>query len=143
MILSLLLYVFAVEYIIMSNPGFRGYAPVPHHQYNILRLVMLGVGLLDLALIPYLRKRALSGRVRQRGAAAAPGPPGRLLIASILAFALCESLAIYGLVLFLVNGLRQDFYLFLGLSVVAAMINFPRFERWLAWAAEMDTKSAV
>ena len=56
---------------------------------------------------------------------------------SIISFALCESIAIYGLVLFLINGGRPEFYLFLLVALAAFAIHFPRFGRWQEWVQNM------
>ncbi len=49
---------------------------------------------------------------------------------SILIFALCETVALYGLVLFLIAGLLKGFYFLLGLSFVLLLICFPKREKW-------------
>lgn len=54
----------------------------------------------------------------------------RLLTTTIIVFALCESIAIYGLVLFILGGQRQDLYLLAGLALILMYIFFPRFEDW-------------
>src|SRR5512147_881730 len=117
MILSVLAYAGVVEFLSQSNAPFAGYSPLPADVFNTLRLVLLGVCLIDFAIIPFLRSRVLSARNQ-------PGRPpvARLLSASVISFALCESIAIYGLVLFLLNAARQEFYLFLCLSLLAFVI---------------------
>jgi hypothetical protein len=132
MILSVLVYAGVVEYLTRSNAPFGGFAPLPENVFKKLRLVLLGVCLLDFAFIPFLRNRVLS--VQNRA-----GTPlvGRLLTVLMISFALCESIAIYGFILFLMNGARQEFYLFFFLSLIAFAIHFPRYERWQEWAQKM------
>ncbi len=136
MIFSVLVYAGIVEYLCQSKAPFAGFAPVTPDVFGTLRLVLLGGCLLDFALIPFLRNRVLSAQIQGGAQAAGPLPAlvGRLIAASMISFALCESIAIYGLVLFLMNGARSEFYLFLGLSFVALAIHFPRLERWQEWA---------
>lgn len=128
MISSVLFYAGIVEYLTRSNASFAGFAPLPPEIFNTLRLILIGVSVVDLAMIPYLRNRVLTAQNRAETPAA-----GRLLTALMLSFALCESIAIYGLILFLLNGARQEFYLFFFLSLIAFIIHFPRFERWQEW----------
>lgn len=139
MILSVLAYAGVVEFLSRSNAPFAGYSPLPADVFNTLRLVLLGVCLIDFAIIPFLRRRVLSAR-NQPGRPPVgnlPAPVARLLSASVTSFALCESIAIYGFVLFLLNAARQEFYLFFCLSLLAFVIHFPRHERWQEWAQNM------
>jgi hypothetical protein len=100
---------------------------------------MLGLCLVDFALIPFLRNRVLSGQNRAGVSPVGrpPTPEGKLVSASIITFTLCESIAIYGFILFILNGARQEFYLFFFLSLIAFAIHFPRFERWQEQAQKM------
>jgi hypothetical protein len=140
MIASVFLYTGVAEYLAIKNAPFHGYSPMPAAVYDKLRLILLGVALVDLALIPFIRNSALKAGSRPGTANVAnlPEPVGRLVTASIISFALCESIAIYGLVLFLINGGRQEFYLFLLIALVAFAIHFPRFGRWQEWVQGMD-----
>ena len=54
----------------------------------------------------------------------------RLLTASIVALAMCEAIAIYGLVLFLLGGRRADFYGFAAFALVGFAVYFPRRSQW-------------
>ena len=49
---------------------------------------------------------------------------------------LAEVPAILGLVLFMLFGLRGDFYVLLALSLALEAFFFPRLDGWRAWAAE-------
>jgi hypothetical protein len=139
MILSVLAYAGVAEYLTRSNAPFAGFAPLPKDIFNKLRLVLLGVCLLDFAFIPFLRNRVLFAQ--NRPDMPAPGrpltPESKLVASSIITFALCESIVIYGIVLFLVNGARQEFYFFFFLSLIAFAVHFPRYERWQEWAQKM------
>lgn len=50
----------------------------------------------------------------------------RLLTTTIIIFALCESIAIYGLLLFILGKNRQDLYLLIGLSLILMPNLLPR-----------------
>lgn len=139
MIFSVLAYAVVVEYFTRSNAPFAGFSPLPADVFNNLRLILLGVCLLDFALIPFLRNRVLTAQNR---AAVSPAgrpeaPEGKLVTASVISFALCEAIVIYGFVLFLTNGARREFYLFFFLSLIAFAVHFPRYERWREWALKM------
>jgi hypothetical protein len=53
-----------------------------------------------------------------------------LLSIDLITCALCESIVIYGLLLFFLSGDSINFYVFLVLGVIALGIYFPRFSRW-------------
>ena len=139
MIASVFLYTGVVEYLAAKNSPFHGFRHLPSAVYDKLRLILLGVALVDFALIPYIRNSALKagGRPGSATVAALPGPVQRLVSASIISFALCESIAVYGLVLFLINGGHPEFYLFLLIALAAFAIHFPRFGRWQEWVQNM------
>ncbi len=59
---------------------------------------------------------------------------GRLLYLSLIIYGLSESIAIYGLVLFLMAGNSLNFYIFLILCLVCLGIYFPRYGQWEDWA---------
>jgi hypothetical protein len=139
MIISVLVYAGVVEYFTRNNALFAGFAPLPVNVFNKLRLILLGAGLVDLALIPFLRNRVLTAQNRAEVSPVGRPltPEGKLVSASIISFALCESIAIYGFVLFLINGARKEFYLFFFLSLMAFAIHFPRYERWQEWSQKI------
>lgn len=139
MIASVFIYTGVVEYLAATNAPFSGFSPMPAEVYGKLRLILLGVAIVDFALIPFIRNRALAGGNRPGNALASnlPEPVMRLVTASIVSFALCESIAIYGLVLFLINGGRPEFYLFLIIALAAFAVHFPRLARWQEWLQGM------
>lgn len=54
----------------------------------------------------------------------------RLTSAAIISYALCESTAIYGFALFLLNGSHTDFYAFFIISIICFGRYFPRYSQW-------------
>jgi len=54
----------------------------------------------------------------------------RLLIADIVTAALCESVAIYGLVMFLLVRQIADFYTLVFISLAYFLYFFPRYSQW-------------
>lgn len=65
-------------------------------------------------------------------------PVQRLVSFTVISLALCETVAIYGLVIFLINGSSLDFYLFLALSFVFIIIHFPRYSQWEDWIKKIE-----
>ena len=52
---------------------------------------------------------------------------------SIVIFALCESIAVYGLALALMTKNMNDYYWLGGLSLIAFIYMFPKYEKWEEW----------
>ena len=92
--------------------------------YQLVKYVLMAVTLVDLLFIKIIGSKILS-----RGEA----DPASLMVKSIVSLAICESVAIYGLVLFLLAGSRFDFYLFIGIYLVFFGIFFPRYHKWEEW----------
>jgi F0F1-type ATP synthase membrane subunit c/vacuolar-type H+-ATPase subunit K len=79
-------------------------------------------------------RRALLGRSPAGDTA---GQARRLVSTSITIAALAEVPAILGLVLFMLSGLRGDFYVLFVLSLVLQAVYFPRLDGWRQWASEL------
>lgn len=60
----------------------------------------------------------------------------KLAGASIVTFALCEALALYGLVIFSMTRHLFDFYFAAIISLAAFAIHWPRYSAWEKWFAE-------
>lgn len=144
MMASLVVYTVVVELIKKQNEPFGGYAPLPD-EIATLRYALLGVAVVEFFVIRLLNKLMLSGNVPLQSSPTivrfAPQVQ-RLVSASIVTYALCESVAIYGLVLFLIQGNSSDFYLFLILSLFSFSIYFPKYSTWEEWIAEQEREEA-
>ncbi len=57
-------------------------------------------------------------------------PIPALVTHSVIVYAACDMVGIFGLVLFLLAGNITDMYIFAGIAFVFAMIFFPRYSRW-------------
>ncbi len=105
---------------------------------DLLRYIFLGVAIVEFFVIRVMRRIILSGGGRISGLSGREDPFSakvrRLFTAAIITFAFCESVGIYGLVLFLVGGNSSDFYLFLFLSLALFALYFPRYSQWEEWA---------
>ena len=79
------------------------------------------VGVAGLA-IPFARRAAEAGGRRNEVA--------RLRTDALVAASLAEAPALLGLVLSLLAGRRQDFYVLAGWSLLLHLFHLPRLERW-------------
>jgi F0F1-type ATP synthase membrane subunit c/vacuolar-type H+-ATPase subunit K len=127
---STVVYALVVAVISVLQAPFEGFAPSA--QPSILRTALWTVALVDAGLIGLVR-RALLARARSEGTAA---QARRLITAAVVTAALSEVPAIFGLVLFMLSGLRGDFYALLAFSLALQVAYFPRLDGWREWTAE-------
>lgn len=137
---SVPIYIGAVEFFARSSQPFRGLSPVDATLFSTLKLLLLAVTAVTFVMLPTIRHRFLAagykaGTVQEKHVSE---PAERLMGSTLLSLALCESITIYGFILFLLNGAHPEFYLFLLISMVAFLVNFPRFSRWEAWARSIS-----
>jgi hypothetical protein len=131
---SLLIIAIAVEVVKRQYAPFQGFYPFP--QMEQLRYILLAVATITLVALRFLRYLILSNTdsspVSTKHPSIVHGATliEQLRLVAIISYAVCYSIAIYGLVLFLVGGKTYDCYLFMALSVVAFYIYFPRFDQW-------------
>jgi F0F1-type ATP synthase membrane subunit c/vacuolar-type H+-ATPase subunit K len=101
----------------------KGYIPYKvSHQIDIsilakLKYILLAISIFHYFIIRFFRKFSL------KSAAYLPA-------ASILIFALCEAVSIYGLVLFLLTGNSMDFYIFMLISLLYFYLFYPKYGDW-------------
>lgn len=141
MMASLLIYTIVVENIKKHYDPFGGFAPMPNDTAATLRYALLGLAIAEFFLIQLLNKIILSSKVpiQKTPGTGQFGPEvQKLMSAAIVTFALCESVSIYGLVLFLIQGNSTDFYLFLLISLFYFSISFPKYSTWEAWMKERE-----
>ena len=137
MVFGVLVYALIVE-IMRMNPGFS-MDLLPPNGADSIKYVLLGLALIEFFLIRMIRAWFLS---RESGQTTKLQPGSfstkvtKLLITSIVTYALCESIAIYGVVLFFVTKRPFDFYLFMGISLIYFAAFFPRYAQWEEWVRE-------
>lgn len=68
---------------------------------------------------------------------------GKLLNASLITFALSESIGLLGLVEYFLLGSRQSFYLFLIISLVSFTVHMPRYTGWSDYLEKMTGTPVV
>jgi F0F1-type ATP synthase membrane subunit c/vacuolar-type H+-ATPase subunit K len=101
----------------------KGYIPykaprlVDSNTITALKYILLAVSLLNYFVIRFFQRFALQ----------APNylPPG-----AIITFALCEAVAIFGLVVFFLSGNGTDFYLFMVISLLYFYLFYPKYADW-------------
>ena len=130
--LGVLMYLVIVQFL-STSPGFpREASTLP--WADMLRYVFLGIALAEFFLINTVRRlmlRPRQGRNVQEGPFSATTV--RLLTTSIITFAICESVAILGLVLFFLTREASDYYLLMAISLICFAVYFPRYGQWKAW----------
>jgi F0F1-type ATP synthase membrane subunit c/vacuolar-type H+-ATPase subunit K len=143
MMACLVVFAAVVEFIKSRHAPFRGYSPLPD-AIGTLRYAFLCAVAVEFFAIRSLNRLILYGRAPLRDAPAGRFAPEvqRLVSASIVAYVLCESVAVYGIVLFLIQGNSGDFYLFLVLSLFSFSTYFPRYGAWKTWVAEREQERA-
>jgi len=128
----LVIYAFVLNLLQQTRAPFSGYAPgLPH---DLLRVICAVLALAGLGLARFLQQSILER------AAATPVPA--LNTAAIVALSLCEVVAIYGFVLFLLTGRASDYYLFAALSAIGFALYFPRREAWDEQAREITHRAS-
>ena len=124
MVASVVMYIVVAEVLRNSNPQWRGVAfSTKDALYDYLRIALFALSIVFPIVI-----RILRGILLTPEKLADPAPT--LISYSIIIFALCESPAIYGLVLFLLAGNIMDMYIFAAISLALFALFFPRYSRW-------------
>jgi len=95
-----------------------------------LKYILLGLALGQYFLIRFFHKFA------QKSAS-------YLASGAIIVYALCESVSIFGLVLFFLTGNSTDFFIFMLISVLYFYLFYPRFADWeRVWSQGQSEKSS-
>lgn len=118
MIASVFIYALLVEIIKRYFAPFTGFASLSGQLVDIFRYILLMIAILHFFLIRIIQKKYASP------------PAANLPLAAIITFTLCESVAIYGLVLFLLAGNPANYYIFMTISVLFFYIFFPKYDHW-------------
>jgi len=96
-----------------------------------LKYILLGLSLSQYFIIRFFQKFSLKS--------ANYLPPG-----SIIIYALCEAVSIYGLVLFLLSGNSMDFYIFMLISLLYFYLFYPKYADWeRLWIQGLSQKNSL
>jgi F0F1-type ATP synthase membrane subunit c/vacuolar-type H+-ATPase subunit K len=137
LILCVGIYGYVLETIRTVYAPFTGFFPVP--RLDLLRIVLAAMAVANLVVIRIIVPKLLAAQASGPeilGMPRASAVVKKLFTVSVVALAMCEAIAIYGLVLFLIAGNRADFYSFAAFSLLAFAIHFPRRSQWEEWARE-------
>ena len=118
MIASVFVYAGVVELIKWQLAPFAGFARLDPRTAGLLKYVFLALAAAQYGIIKVVQKIM--------PAKSADNLPQ----AAIITFALCESVAVLGLVLFLLAGNAMDFYIFMVISLGFFYLFFPKYEQW-------------
>jgi hypothetical protein len=130
MVVSLVAYIAVVVVLQATQESFGAVADA-----SLLRNIFFVIALATIVVVQVLRRRMY----RTPSMVSSGGEPSvndliqKLVSTSIITFALAESIAIYGLVLFFLTGAAADFYALLAISLVTFTVFFPRYSRWEEW----------
>ena len=137
--LHVFMYAVLVEVLLVySSPPF---VDLDNDSLAILRYFLLGVAIAEIFLIRVLRnhmnKRARKERLTGKKLIQ------HLMSTSLITDAICDSVAIYGLFLFMFTGDSLDYYIFMVLSVILLGIYFPRYGEWEEWIKKIDISTSI
>jgi hypothetical protein len=132
MIIKLLGYIIIINLIKIYLAPFNGFSDFS--RVDILQYVFLGIALAEFGFLRFIRKKIV--KKLQIGEPKREYIIERLLILSLIIYAICESIVILGLLLFLIAGSTLNFYFFLLLGLLCLGIYFPRYGQWKKWVPE-------
>jgi len=137
LVLSIAVYAYVLRLVAAQHAPFIGFAPSID-----LRLLRVGFALLavaDLTMLRFVTPRMLA--VSRSRSGTTPGGSSAvtqgLLSVSIVRLAICEAVALLGVVLFLLGGRWADFSGFAIASLAAFAFNFPRLSQWEDWMRQL------
>lgn len=125
MIASVVVYVVMAEILRGNMSQWRGFVfSTKDALYDYLRIAFLALGIFFPIVISSILRSVMLTPEKLAN------PVSTFVSYSIITFALCESPAIYGLVLFLLAGNIMDMYIFAAISLALLAVFFPRYSRW-------------
>jgi hypothetical protein len=118
MIASVFIYAGVVELIKWQMAPFAGFATLDPQMVALIKYTFLALAAAQFGIIKALQKILPTRSVEN------------LSLAAIITFTLCESVAVLGLLLFLLAGQALDFYIFMVISLGFFYLFFPKYEQW-------------
>ena len=118
MIASGFVYAGVVELIKWQLAPFAGFAKLDPHTVALLKYAFLALAAAQFGIIKVVQKIMPTKSV------------DNLPQTAIITFALCESVAVLGLGLFLLAGQGLDFYIFMVISLGFFTLFFPKYQQW-------------
>ena len=142
--MSLCIYLI-VCYLVRGKMNFEQF---PESSYRTLRYVLMAVGAGTFLAIPYIErmlykvKAGLISYEDSTGAVKQHPACSRYMVSLIVKLALCESIGIYGLVLYFLRGDIVTLFLFLAVSSLAMYIHRPDGSDLEALVRDMESSSS-
>lgn len=128
MIVSIAMYVGLAEFLVSWESKPAAVEPTLFYMF-------LGLGIVEVLAIPFIKNH--TAKVSWKDFETPEyeeiklAKQGKFMVSHIIAFALAESVALYGLVLALQrSGTRNQFYTLIAISVFAMVINYPSRTKW-------------
>jgi F0F1-type ATP synthase membrane subunit c/vacuolar-type H+-ATPase subunit K len=118
MIASVFVYAGVVELIKWQMVPFAGFAILDPQTVAFIKYAFLALAAAQFGVIKAVQKILPTPSVE------------KLSLTAIITFALCEAVAILGLVLFLLAGQGMDFYIFMVISLGFFTLFFPKYDQW-------------
>jgi hypothetical protein len=118
MIAAVFIYAGVVELLKWKLAPFAGFAKLEPHTVALLKYIFLALAAAQFGVIKAVQKILPAKSV------------ANLSQAAVITFALCESVAVLGLVLFLLAGQGLDFYIFMVISLGFFTLFFPKYDQW-------------
>ena len=144
MIASVFAYL-AVAEVLKQSGNFQG-GPVAGDQMRMLRIIIFVIAIGDALFSFIIKGFLLKGADIPQGVdenLIVPVLAQKLQYSTIVVMAFCESVAIFGLVLFMLTGSSTDFYILLALSLALMVVHFPRLDKWRDFIIEKQTSSII
>ena len=118
MIAAVFVYAGVVELIKWQMAPFAGFAKLEPQTAALLKYAFLALAAAQFGIIKAVQKILPAPSVE------------KLALTAIITFVLCESVAVLGLVLFLLAGNSLDFYIFMVISLGFFTLFFPKYDQW-------------
>jgi len=118
MIAAVFVYAGVVELIKWQLAPFKGFATLDPQTVALIKYAFLALAAVQFGIIMAVPKILPAPSVE------------KLALTAIITFALCESVGVLGLVLFLLAGNSLDFYIFMVISLGFFTLFFPKYDQW-------------
>ncbi len=130
---SLCFYAFIAVALRVAVDGFEGFSALDDALYSIVKLILTALAIIVVIIIIIWKNKKLSAEgisenVKEKGTEAAAES---VMSSSIVLMALAESVGVYGLVLYLLNGALFDFISFGIASLVCLFLVYPGESVWI------------
>jgi len=144
---ALAAYVVIVEFIFNDIRVPESYSTI----YTHLRTALMILTVAEIFLVFFVRNLILTGKTRMLFRKLGEYSPEskeiemlrRLSTTSTITFAVWDSIAIYGLILYLLGQNKTDFYLLLGVAFCLMVFHFPKFSDWESRLRNLDQNNIV